>query len=334
VAKYKLLVLTDHSAHLAENTVYPLVRELLKDSRCQGIDVASRGNELNRLFFEKMALKSLYASTASHTFGFAGNDRFFKKDLIKVGLRSYDAVLLRIPHPVASGFWQFLAQEYPHVLFINAPKGIEHTGSKEYLLQFPQLCPPLRLCRYLDEIADFKNNYPIVLKPLHSYGGQGILKIDGDKVSKSEGGDMSWGEFAAKLQGKPVAYLGTKFLENVHLGDKRIVVCKGQVLGAALRTPPKGSWICNVAMGGKSSMAQPDEDEMAIIRQIDPHLASHGIIFYGIDTLVGDDGKRVLSEINTTSIGGLPKIAEYSGKPVVGQAAGLLLDYIEERLMD
>jgi glutathione synthase len=87
-------------------------------------------------------------------------------------------------------------------------------------------------------------------------------------------------------------------------------------------------------MGGKSSMAQPDEDEMAIIRQIDPHLASHGIIFYGIDTLVGDDGKRVLSEINTTSIGGLPKIAEYSGKPVVGQAAGLLLDYIEERLMD
>ncbi len=325
-------MLTDHSAHSAENTIYPLIRELLKDSRCHSIDVASRGNELNRLFFEKMAVKSLYATKAIHTFDFTENGRFYKKDLIKTGLRSYDAVLLRIPHQVPSDFWQFLSKEYPHILFVNEPKGIDLTGSKDYMLQFPQFCPPQRLCRSIDDITSFKENFPIVLKPLRSFGGQGIIKIDGEKVSKSEGGNMSWSDFVKFQAGNQQAFLGAKFLEKVHLGDKRIVICKGQVLGAALRTPTNGGWICNVARGGKSSFAEADADELAIIRHLDPILASHGIIFYGIDTLVGDDGKRVLSEINTTSIGGLPKIAEYSGKPVVRQAAGLIWDHIAAKL--
>ncbi|MCB0520397.1 MAG: hypothetical protein H6577_25045 [Lewinellaceae bacterium] len=334
MAKYTMLVLTDHSTHFNENSVYPLVREMLKDPRCKGIDVASRGVDLNRLFFEKMAVKSLYATTAIHTFDYTEDGRFFKKDQHKVGLRSYDVVLLRLPHPIAPGFWQFLEKEYPHVLFVNAPSGIELTGSKAFLLNFPTLCPPLRLCKSIEDIAEFKQPNPIVLKPLRSYAGLGIVKIEGEKVSKAEGGELSWTAFTQMLQGKNIEYLGAKFLKNVSQGDKRIVVCKGEILGAALRMPAPGNWVCNVARGGKSSGAEADVDEQEIIRQIDPVLASHGIVFYGIDTLVGDDGKRVLSEINTVSIGGLPKIAEYSGRPVVGQAAGLLWDYIEAKLED
>jgi len=48
---------------------------------------------------------------------------------------------------------------------------------------------------------------------------------------------------------------------------------------------------------------------------------------YGVDTLVNDEGKRVLSEINTTSIGGLPQIEAMTGQPVVEKAAGLIWDY-------
>ena len=67
---------------------------------------------------------------------------------------------------------------------------------------------------------------------------------------------------------------------------------------------------------------------MAIIEKIDPILAKMDIVMYGVDTLVGDDGRRVLSEINTTSIGGLPQIAQMEGKPLVKQATDLIWAYI------
>ncbi len=332
MSKYKLLVLTDHSTHFNENSIYALLREMLKNNRCSQVDVASRGNDINRLFFEKMAIKSLYATRVHSNFDFTEDGRFFKKDLKKIGLRSYDAVLLRLPHPVAPGFWQFLAGEYPNTLFVNSPTGIEITGSKAYMLNFPDLCPPLQRCKNLQDIENFRQRFPIVLKPLRSYAGLGIVKIEGDKVQKAEGGEMTWDAFADSLRGKSFDYLGAKFLENVHQGDKRIVICNGKILGAALRKPAPGNWVCNVARGGKSSGAEADEDEQAIIERLNPVLAAHGVIFYGIDTLVGDDGKRTLSEINTLSIGGLPKIAEYSGRPVVRQAADLLWEYIVSKL--
>ena len=53
---------------------------------------------------------------------------------------------------------------------------------------------------------------------------------------------------------------------------------------------------------------------------------------YGVDTLVGDDGKRVLSEINTTSIGGLPQIAKMEGKLLVKQATNLIWEYIIQKI--
>lgn len=305
-----------------------------KNPRCQQIDVASRGNDINRLFFEKMAVKSLYASQVHSNFEFTEDGRFFKKDLNRVGIRGYDAVLLRLPHPVAPGFWQYLATAYPNTLFINAPKGIEITGTKGFLLNFPDLCPPMKRCKSIQEIEEFRSRFPVVLKPVRSYAGLGIVKIEGDRVYGSEGGEMNWQNFVQSLEGKNFDYLAVKYLENVHQGDKRIVICKGEILGAALRTPAAGGWVCNVARGGRSSGAEADEQEKAIIARLNPVLEGHGIIFYGIDTLVGEDGKRVLSEINTLSIGGLTKIEDYSKRPVVRQAADLLWQHIGSKLED
>ena len=52
-------------------------------------------------------------------------------------------------------------------------------------------------------------------------------------------------------------------------------------------------------------------------------------MIFGFDTLVDDDGRRVLSEINTLSIGGLMPLQEMSGKPVLKRVAELLWDYVE-----
>jgi len=52
---------------------------------------------------------------------------------------------------------------------------------------------------------------------------------------------------------------------------------------------------------------------------------------YGVDTLVGDDGKRVLSEINTTSIGGLPQIAAMNNLPLVERAIDLIWEFYNDK---
>ena len=123
-------------------------------------------------------------------------------------------------------------------------------------------------------------------------------------------------------------YLGVKFLSNVSQGDKRIVVVNGKVLGASLRLPAQDSWICNVAMGGSSNYAEIDEAERQIIQRINPTLSRLGLVMYGVDTLMGDEGKRILSEINATSIGGLPQIEALSGRPVVEETCELIWQYI------
>ena len=238
-----------------------------------------------------------------------------------------------MPPPLSPEFLGYLKRELSDQLFINDPAGIFTTGSKEFLMNFPSLCPPMKICRSLEDIAAFKNQFPIVLKPFREYGGKGIVKIDGNRVWEGKT-EMGFGRFAEKIKQADMEYLGVKYLKNVGQGDKRIIVAKGKIMGASLRLPPVGSWICNVAMGGKGQLAAVDEDEIKIVKRINPALMEMGIVMYGMDTLVGDDGKRVLSEINTTSIGGLPQIAQQVGRPLVKEAADLIWQYITEKIIE
>ena len=55
-----------------------------------------------------------------------------------------------------------------------------------------------------------------------------------------------------------------------------------------------------------------------------------GIVVYGMDTLVGDDGQRVLSEINTLSIGGIYPAELTSKIPLSNRVADGILEYFTQ----
>lgn len=328
--KFSLLVLTDHSGHSSENSLYSLAREMQRHPRCARMDVASRGNNLNDFFFKKLLGKALFVNKVDENFFYRPDGQFFKEYYRRELLENYDVVWLRIPPPLPAEFLGFLTDAFPNQLIINNPSGIYETGSKAFLMNFPELCPPMKICRSIEDIIDFKNQFPIVLKPFREYGGKGIVRIEGEKVwiGKRE---TTFQDFAKDLKKEKIEYLAVKFLKNVSQGDKRIVVVSGKIMGASLRLPQEGSWICNVAMGGRSGHAEADEDEIRIIERIHPQLHKMGVLMYGVDTLVGDDGRRVLSEINTTSIGGLPQIAKLKGEPLVEEAINLIWNYIVEK---
>lgn len=329
--RFKLLVLTDHRNHSAENSLYALVQAMRNHPLCQQVDVATRANELNNAFFAEYSSRELWVNKVDQSFGFTTDGAGFKEALRSASLEEYDVIWLRMPPPLSDDFLQFLEERFPDQLIINDPKGIQITGSKEFLLNFPEQCPPMKVCRSIEDIIAFKEHFPIVLKPFQEYGGKGIIRIDGDQVWEGNN-ESKFADFVQKLRTEKFEYLGVQFLKNVSQGDKRIVVVHGKVMGASLRLPAKDSWICNVAMGGSSNFAEADADEIGIIRQINPVLSKMGIVMYGVDTLVNDQGRRVLSEINTTSIGGLPQIARLTGRPLVQEAADLIMQYITEKL--
>ena len=119
-----------------------------------------------------------------------------------------------------------------------------------------------------------------------------------------------------------------KFLDQVVQGDKRIILAGNHILGSSLRLPAEGSWLCNVAQGGSSVSSGIDPEERELIAGVLPFLREEGILIAGIDTLVGDHGERVLSEINSLSVGGFLNLQEQSGKPIIQQLVQIIIDYV------
>lgn len=320
--KIKVLILTDHSGHSAENSVYALARSLAARPELAYVDIASRGNSKNQGFFFEMRSLELEAHRVSQSFNFSKEAKSMLQDTSKVNIQDYDWIWLRLARPIPEGFFEYLTANFKDERIINRPSGIEETSSKAFLLKIKEVCPPIQLIQNEAELDSFRQKFPIVLKPLLNYGGKGVLKIQDNEVWEGQK-KQPYDQWLA--QQDRIEYLGMQFLKNVGQGDKRIVVCDGQVLTAVLRYPAKDSWMCNIAQGGHAEMSQIDEDEQKIIQSIHPILSQKGIVMYGMDTLVGNDGRRVLSEVNTLSIGGVAP----SGQAVVDRAIEGILAYIK-----
>jgi len=332
--RYKIIILTDHSSHNKENSLYPLATTLSKHQQCQSLMVASRGNIRNLAFFRYMESNLLYAINVTSTFSFQEHTQQFDKNATLVSINDFDVIFLRLPRPLSDNFLQHLISIAPNKIFINHPKGIIETSNKSFLTINPihNVCPPIKYCTSAIDIMLFASQFPIVLKPLKNYGGKGIVKIVGRKVYYEDRVE-NLKEYLSEHKNtiEQEGMLAMKFLNNVSKGDKRILVVNGKILAASLRLPPPNSWLCNVAQGGISISAEITLKEKKMIEIITPILSAKGIVFFGIDTLENDNGERMLSEINTLSIGGFPQAEKQTGKPIVQIAINEMITYINKQ---
>lgn len=328
--EYNILVLTDHSRHSDQNSIYAILDEMVRHHQCKSIDVVSRGIEKNQDFFMGQGSADLFATSFDHQFKFTENGFYYKKDLHKVNIKNYDIIFMRLPRPVTDSWLKWLVETADHAIIINNPLGIIKTSSKKYLLNFPDQCPDMRLCNSKSDVLEMAKNYPIVLKPLREYGGKGIVKIHGGKVDtgyKILDLDAYLTSIETELTND--GYLAMKYLKNVSNGDKRILVVGGEIMASSLRLPAEGSWLCNVAQGGQSVKSDVTSEEVEIINAIAPQLLAEGILIFGADTLEDDNGKRILSEVNTLSIGGFPQAQQQSGKPIIKMTINKIFEYAD-----
>ncbi len=320
----KILILTDHAGHSSENSVYALARSLATRDIVSRVDIASRSHPENQAFFYEMSSRLLQAHRVENDFYFSEKATQLLSQTKAVELKDYDWVWLRLPRPIPKVFFEFLMAHFPEQRIFNRPSGIMKTSSKAFLLELAEICPPMQLIQNQEDLENFRQRFPIVLKPLLNYGGKGVLRIEDDEVWE----DQEKKPYKAWLAGQEkLEYLGMQFLKNVGQGDKRIVVCNGEVLTAVLRYPAKGSWMCNIAQGGHAEKSEVSPAEQRIIDHIQPILHQEGILMYGLDTLMGNEGERLLSEVNTLSIGGIAP----SGTAVVEKAIDGILSYIKQQ---
>lgn len=328
---FRLLVLTDHSVHSAENSVYPLLQAMHDHRGYDDIDVASRGFQKNGAFFEGIEGSSLFVRTVEHGVQFHPDADWLKPETEITSAEEYDAIFLRLPPPPSRSFFKFLKQwAGKHVIF-NHPDGILETSSKAFLLNFQKYTPPVQLCNHVDEIKSFAKRFPIVLKPLYNYGGKGVVKVFDNQADT---GDeiLPFDVFAGRLGQEMFPLLAMKFMEHVRQGDKRILVVKSEVQGASLRLPAEGSWICNVARGGSAVPAEPTKREIKMAHAVAEPLLERGILIFGFDTLEDGDGMRYLSEVNTMSIGGIRQMEDQTGRPVLARVVELIWQYLDAKV--
>jgi glutathione synthase len=178
-------------------------------------------------------------------------------------------------------------------LFINPPESLLALASKRHLLIFPHLTLPTIITRSRPSILRFARRHGvIVLKPLDSHSGKGVVKIDCTSKSDAE----IWAAVTERIEqhGTPVVQA---YVDRVReWGDKRVNVFAYEAISAVRTLPAEGSFICHRSAGGRELAAGLSDRDLEIVNEVIPFLRRHQIWWAGID-IIGP----YLGEINVFS---------------------------------
>ena len=184
------------------------------------------------------------------------------------------------------------------VKIINNPTSIRNVSEKLYSSKYQKFMPPTIFTQNIDEIKKFiKINKKIILKPIHSYGGNDIhllTKFDQSLVKR----------FIKKHN----YIMCQKFLSQISQGDKRVFIINGKIAGAISRIPKKGSFLSNLSKGGKAIKINLTILEKKISKKIAKDLKKENIFFAGIDFI----DQKINGDINITSPTGLKTLYDLS----------------------
>tara|TARA_A100000164_G_scaffold277569_1_gene249684 strand:- start:198 stop:1124 length:927 start_codon:yes stop_codon:yes gene_type:complete len=185
-----------------------------------------------------------------------------------------------------------------HVRIINNPTSIRNISEKLYSTKYLKFMPQTIFTQNIKEIKKFFYNHKrIILKPIHSFGGNDIhlltkfnLKLIKDFIKKHD------------------YVVCQKYLPKIYKGDKRVFLINGKVVGAISRVPKKGSFLSNMSKGAKPTNTKLTKIELKISKLIAKDLKKKKIFFAGIDFI----DQKLSGDINVTSPTGLKTFYDLS----------------------
>ena len=184
------------------------------------------------------------------------------------------------------------------VKIINDPSSIRNISEKLYAIKYLKYMPPTIFSQNIDEIKKFfKKNEKVILKPIHSFGGNDIHLLSKFDL-----------KFIKKFIKKHEYIICQKYLPKINKGDKRVFLINGKVVGAISRVPKKGSFLSNMSKGAKPINTQLTNIEKKISKLVAKNLRKENIFFAGIDFI----DQKLNGDINVTSPTGLKTFYDLS----------------------
>jgi glutathione synthase len=237
----------------------------------------------------------------------------------RAAMTDFDVVLMRQDPPFDLAYitaTHFLERIHPKTLVVNDPAEVRNAPEKILVTLFPDLMPPTLITRDLSEIKAFRAEHgDIVMKPLYGHGGGAVFRVTRDDLNFGSLYDM----FSVTFR-EP--WVVQRFIPNVKLGDKRILLVDGEFAGAVNRVPAADDLRSNMVRGGAAKATELTAQERVICETLGPALRERGLLFVGLDVI---DDK--LTEINVTSPTGIRAVKNLGGP----DAAALIWDKIEAK---
>jgi len=179
-------------------------------------------------------------------------------------------------------------------VILNSPAAVRDAPEKWLVTQWPEFIPATCISADAEALSDFYRQHEhIVCKPLFGHAGHGVAAFQhGDESAfRDHLEDVLVGRTPVVVQA---------FLPDVLVGDKRVIILEGDVLGAFQRVPASGDFRANLRLGATPQPTSLTPREQEICRAVGGELQRRDLFLAGIDLI-----QEHLIEINLTSPTGL-----------------------------
>jgi glutathione synthase len=221
------------------------------------------------------------------------HEPFIQEHLARLSQDDVGAIFIRPDPPFDEAYLvnTWLLDHLPsRIPVINRPSGVRTVNEKIWSAQFTGIIPPTIVSCNQHELLEFAHKYKnIIAKPTNAFGGHSVFHIEVGHTNTN-----------VILETLSKRYEDTiilqKYVPESRLGDKRILLLNGEILGAVLRVHREGDHRNNFFAGGEAKAAVINDRDKQIVDTLKPHLQKLGLYFVGIDIL-----GEYLIEVNVTS---------------------------------
>lgn len=216
-----------------------------------------------------------------------------QRELIELG--RLDIILMRQDPPITLEYYvaTYILEHAQRsgALVVNDPRSLRDINEKIYCTWFADVMAPTLVAKQQDTLLGFlKLHQDVIVKPLHSMGGDSIFRIqlnDPNTSAMLESVSSHYRQFI----------MAQRYIPDISKGDKRILLIDGEPVPYALaRIPKTGETRGNLAAGGTGKGLPLSERDKEICSIVGKPLRNKGLLFVGLD-VIGD----YLTEINVTS---------------------------------
>ncbi|VVE60519.1 glutathione synthase [Pandoraea anapnoica] len=222
-------------------------------------------------------------------------------------LTEFDAVIMRKDPPFDMEYinstWLLEIAERAGARVFNKPSAIRDHSEKLAIAEFGQFVAPTLVTRDAARLRAFHAEHgDVIYKPLDGMGGTGVFRIGSDERNLGSVIEML-GENGAR------SVMAQRFIPDIKLGDKRVLVIGGKVVPYSLARIPQGTEVRgNLAAGGVGEARELTPRDREIAETLAPILWQRGLLLVGLD-VIGD----YLTEVNVTSPTCFQEITDQTG---------------------